>query len=61
MDFGDDFLNDFFGQISHYSETNTLDRYWKEAKIQEYCKLIEKIKASGRRVFRNSEGKHKIV
>ena len=55
-----DFFNNFLDGLFKTNKKEMLDKYWADGNAQEYSKLLVEIKTSGRKVFRNSEGKHII-
>lgn len=55
-----DFLNDLFGLFDPKAKAETLDSYYEKGRIKEYYELLNSLKAAGRRVKRNSNGKHII-
>ena len=62
--FGNDTLDSLFGDIFGASmpenQQKLLDDYWKHGDVQNYYNLINRIKQSGYKVFRNSQGKHLV-
>lgn len=62
--FGNEAVDELFGNIfgATYPEgqADLLDDYLKRCEIQKYYELLNNIKRSGRKVFRNSQGKHLI-
>ena len=62
--FSDDYFGSIFGDIlnikSKSEQEKILDDYWSHSKVKEYYRYINEIKKYGMRVFRNSDGKHKI-
>lgn len=60
---GDNFFEQWFGSILNPVES--LDKAWKDAcisgRFENYTIMLEDIKKSGKRVFRNTRGKHKVV
>ena len=61
-----DFFADFFGGAGGlFNPTEQLDQAWRDACIsgnfKNYDKVKTNVKLSGKRVFRNSKGKHKVV
>lgn len=59
--FGNDVLDELFSGIFDIKkQEETLDNYWSHGYVQEYFRYLNEIKKSGRRVYRNSNGKHMI-
>ena len=59
--FGNDVLDELFsGIFDTKKQEETLDNYWSHGNVQEYYRYLNEIKKSGRRVYRNSNGKHMI-
>lgn len=56
------FFEDWFG--SFINPEQTLDKAWREACVQgnfcTYDQTLQNIKMSGKKVYRNSQGKHKV-
>lgn len=52
--------NFFFNNLFGLSYQNLLDRYWVEDRVK-YEEELQKTKAAGFKVYRNEEGKHKVV
>ena len=60
--FGDmfsDMFESYFGSAPNVYEAD-LDKYWCKH-IQNYYTVLNNAKSAGYRVFRNKEGKHKVV
>lgn len=55
------FDNDIFLNMFGNKDTELLDSYWKRSEIKEYSELVARIKSSGKKILRNSDGKHKII
>lgn len=53
----DDF---FFNNLFGLSFKNLLDRYWLEDR-EKYEEELRRTKAAGFKVYRNSDGEHKVV
>lgn len=59
--FGNDVLDELFGGIfDTKKQEEILDDYWSHGNVQEYYRYLNEIKKSGKRVYRNSSGKHMI-
>lgn len=56
--FGTDISGVFGSTTKNYQ--NILDQYWLKD-IERYYKHLNDAKAKGYKVYRNSEGKHKVV
>lgn len=63
----EDFMDDLFGSYSDspFTKENILaiqlDNLWREYKMAEYTTRCNNIKADGYRIFRNNQGKHKVM
>lgn len=53
----DDF---FFNNLFGLSHKNLLNRYWLEDR-EKYEEELRRTKAAGFKVYRNSDGEHKVV
>lgn len=62
--FNSDVLNELFGNIfgiqGKDGQEKMLDDYWAHSKVKDYYEYLNEIKKSGKKVFRNNDGKHKI-
>lgn len=61
--FGNETLDSLFGDIFGTSipeyQQEQLDIYWRDKKVQEYYHLVNTIKSSGAKIYRNDvTGKH---
>ena len=57
--FGDDFLSNYFdGIFGTKRQEEILDDYWLHGNVREYYRYLIEIKNSGKKVYRNSSGKH---
>lgn len=52
-----DFTQEFF-RLSYQS---LLDRYWRDGNLVKYDDQLKRTKDQGYKVYRNSDGKHKVV
>ena len=59
----DNFFDEWFG--SFLDPVNTLDKAWRDAcmsgNFTNYERQKKTIKQSGKKVYRNSQGRHKVV
>lgn len=60
--FGNQALDDLFGEIFGASDTKThadqLYEYWKKGEIKQYYYLLNRLKQSGYHIYRRDDGKH---
>ena len=56
-----DIFNLLFGGFGHNSFEHQLDSLYKNNSVIKYSKKIQELKNMGYKIFRNSEGKHKVV
>ena len=62
-------INDMFGGIfgNIFGESNVsvyednLNGHWERMEIEKYHKYLSELKNKGYRIYRNSDGKHKVI
>ena len=52
---------DFTQELFRLSYQSLLDEYWRDGKHEKYDVQLRRTKDQGYKVYRNSEGKHKVV
>lgn len=59
--FGGIFGDIFFGESNVSVYEDNLNDYWERMEVEKYCKHLSELKNKGYRIYRNSDGKHKII
>ena len=54
-------FGDIFGSENPKLYEDALNDYWERMEIQKYHKYLSELKDKGYRIYRNPDGKHKVV
>lgn len=52
---------DFLQELFRLGYESLLDEYWRDGNRKKYDDQLKRTKDQGYKVYRNSEGKHKVV